>query len=89
MLFWDKDKSTEEKKIVDTIRCLALDMINEAGSGHSGIVLDAAPILYTLYAKHLKINPDDPKWYNRIISCYHVVMLLLYSMQLYLYQVTI
>lgn len=79
MLFWDKDKSTEEKKIVDTIRCLALDMINEAGSGHSGIVLDAAPILYTLYAKHLKINPDDPKWYNRdhfVLSCGHASALL-------------
>ena len=79
MLFWDKDKSTEEKKIVDTIRCLALDMINEAGSGHSGIVLDAAPILYTLYAKHLKINPEDPKWYNRdhfVLSCGHASALL-------------
>lgn len=65
MIFNGKDKLLEEKKIIDTIRCLGIDMINEAGSGHPGILLGAAPILYTLYAKHLKVNPADPKWYNR------------------------
>ena len=67
MLFIGKEKEDEinEKKIVDSIRCLGLDMINEADSGHSGIVLGAAPILYTLYAKHLNVNPLDPNWYNR------------------------
>lgn len=65
MLFKGKEKSIDENKIVDSIRCLGIDMINEAGSGHPGIVLGAAPILYTLYAKHLKINPKDDKWYNR------------------------
>lgn len=77
MLFLNKDDKEEvkdEKKIVDSIRCLALDMINEANSGHSGIALGAAPILYTLYAKHLKFNVDDPNWYNRdrfILSAGH------------------
>lgn len=76
MLFIGKEKEIEinEKKIVDSIRCLGLDMIKEANSGHSGIVLGAAPILYTLYAKHLKVNPLDPNWYNRdrfILSAGH------------------
>lgn len=79
MLFKGKEKNIEEKKIVDSIRCLGIDMIKEAGSGHPGIVLDAAPILYTLYGKHLKINPSDDKWYNRdrfILSAGHASALL-------------
>ena len=39
-----------EKRIVNDIRLLSLDMINNAGSGHPGICLGAAPILYTLFA---------------------------------------
>lgn len=79
MLFKGKEKNVEEKKIVDSIRCLGIDMIQEAGSGHPGIVLGAAPILYTLYAKHLKINPSDDKWYNRdrfVLSAGHASALL-------------
>ena len=66
MLFKGKDNSNSfEKKIVDHIRCLGIDMIEEAKSGHPGIVLGTSPILYTLYGKHLKICPQDPNWINR------------------------
>ena len=51
--------------IINTIKLLGIDMIDAAHSGHPGIVLGAAPILYTLYANHLNINPSDPKWINR------------------------
>lgn len=61
----NKQKKDELDEIVNIIRGLGLDMIDEAGSGHPGILLGAAPILTTLYAKHLKVNPNDPKWYNR------------------------
>lgn len=54
-----------EQKIVDQIRMLGVDMIHEANSGHPGIVLGAAPILYTLYAHHLKFWKEDPNWINR------------------------
>ena len=37
-----------EKKMIDEIRLLALDMIDNAGSGHPGIALSAAPIMYSL-----------------------------------------
>jgi transketolase len=40
-------------------------MISYAKSGHPGICLGAAPIIYSLYANHLKINPKDPNWINR------------------------
>ena len=54
-----------EQKIIDQIRCLGIDMINEANSGHPGIVLGAAPIIYALYAHHLNINPNNPNFFNR------------------------
>lgn len=40
-------------------------MITNAKSGHPGIVLSAAPIIYSLYANHLNINTSDKNWYNR------------------------
>lgn len=54
-----------DSKIVNGIRNLSLDMINEAGSGHPGICLGAAPIIYTLFSKHLVFNPKDPNWIGR------------------------
>lgn len=54
-----------QQKIIDQIRCLGIDMIKEANSGHSGIVLGAAPIIYALYAHHLNIDPQNPKFFNR------------------------
>ena len=54
-----------EQKIVDTIRTLSIDMIHEANSGHPGIVLGAAPIMYSLYAHHLNIDPNFPNFFNR------------------------
>ena len=60
-----KKEEFPEERIVNQIRSLGLDMIDKAGSGHPGIVLGAAPILYSLYANHMKIHPDDPTWINR------------------------
>ena len=52
-------------RIVDQIRCLGIDMIDNARSGHPGIVLGAAPILYTLYSHYLKFDPKNPNFFNR------------------------
>ncbi len=68
-----------ESKIVENLRALSIDMIHEANSGHPGICLGAAPILYTLYAKHLRVNSKDSKWLNRdrfILSAGHASSLL-------------
>lgn len=54
-----------DRDTIANIKTLGLDMINNAKSGHPGIVLSSAPILYTLYKYHLNINPTDPTWYNR------------------------
>ena len=52
-----------DKKICDELKILSLEMINNAGSGHSGSVLSSAEILYTLYTRHLL--SDERRLVNR------------------------
>ena len=66
--------NTLDLKVVNNIKALGIDMILEAGSGHPGIVLGAAPILYRLYSKHLVFDYNNPNWINRdrfVMSCGH------------------
>lgn len=68
------EKEINEEKIINQIRVLGIDMIHEANSGHPGIVLGAAPILYTLYANHLMVDKNHPNYFNRdrfILSAGH------------------
>lgn len=72
-----------EKKIINDIRLLALDMINTAGSGHPGIALDLAPTMYTLLAYHLKFDLERKAWCNRdrlVVSSGHASALMYASM---------
>lgn len=54
-----------DNMIIANIKGLGIDMIKSANSGHSGIVLGAAPIIYILYKNHMNINASDPNWVNR------------------------
>lgn len=81
-----------DKEIIANIKSLALDMINQAKSGHPGIVLSSAPILYTLYANHLNIAPFDKGWYNRdrfILSAGHGSALLYSTLFMSGYNITL
>lgn len=57
--------SKKDIEVINSIKGLALDMIDKAGSGHPGIVLGAAPILYALYKDHLNVVPSKSDWINR------------------------
>ena len=52
-------------KVINELKLLAIDMINRAKSGSPGIVLDMAPVMYTLFAKVLNVYPDKPNFFNR------------------------
>ncbi|HEY4399823.1 MAG TPA: transketolase [Lactobacillaceae bacterium] len=54
-----------DQQAVNALRFLSVDMIEKANSGHPGLPLGAAPMAYTLWTKHLRINPRDSKWLNR------------------------
>lgn len=67
------------------LRCLSLDMIEKAKSGHPGIALSAAPIVYTIYSRHLVSDPNNPTWINRdrfVLSCGHASSLLYATLHL-------
>jgi len=79
MLGRKKEDYRNDYHVINNLRCLSLDMINNANSGHPGICLGAAPILYTLFSRHLSFNRKDEKWYNRdrfILSAGHGAPLL-------------
>jgi transketolase len=64
---------------VNTIRCLAMDAVQKAKSGHPGMPMGMAPAAYTLWTRHLRHNPRNPKWVNRdrfVLSAGHGCMLL-------------
>ena len=50
---------------VNTLRCLSLDMVQRANSGHPGLPLGAAPMAYVLWDRWLTCNPRNPHWANR------------------------
>ena len=77
---------------IATIRGLCIDMTNKAKSGHPGIALGAAPILYTLYTRHLNAVTKDPNWINRdrfILSAGHGSSLLYAMLHLCGYKVSL
>lgn len=81
-----------EKRIIDQIRCLGIDMIDNAGSGHPGIVLGAAPIIYSLYAHHMNIDVKNPDFFNRdrfIMSAGHGSALLFATLYMAGFNITI
>ncbi|MCH5180443.1 MAG: transketolase [Erysipelotrichales bacterium] len=77
---------------IAAIRATCIDGINKAKSGHPGMALGSAPILYTLYTRHLVSSPSYPNWINRdrfVLSAGHASMLLYTILHMAGYQVSI
>jgi transketolase len=74
-----------DARAVDLIRVLAMDAVQQAGSGHPGTAMSLAPAAYLLYQRILRHDPGDPKWPGRdrfVLSCGHSSLTL--YIQLYL-----
>jgi len=64
---------------INTIRCLSMDAVQKANSGHPGMPMGMAPAAYVLWTRHLCYNPRNPHWLNRdrfVLSAGHGCMLL-------------
>jgi transketolase len=69
----------------DTIRTLSMDAVQQAQSGHPGTPMALAPVIYTLWQRFLRFDPQDPTWPNRdrfVLSNGHASMLLYASLHL-------
>jgi len=64
---------------IAAMRATIIDGTNKAKSGHPGMAIGSAPLVYTLYTKHLVSDPTNPEWINRdrfVLSAGHASMLL-------------
>jgi len=64
---------------VNTIRTLSIDAVQQANSGHPGTPMALAPLVYTIWNRVLRFDPQDPIWPNRdrfVLSNGHASMLL-------------
>ena len=64
---------------INTIRTLAMDAVQQANSGHPGTPMALAPVVYCLWQRFLRFDPDHPIWPNRdrfVLSAGHASTLL-------------
>ena len=73
---------TDEKMVqlaINTIRTLSIDAVQQANSGHPGTPMALAPLVYTIWNRVMRFDPQDPIWPNRdrfVLSNGHASMLL-------------
>lgn len=60
-----KFNNEQLRKAANTVRGLAMDMIEKAKSGHPGAPLGMADLAVSLWLKYLNVDPTKPDWANR------------------------
>lgn len=83
--------SSLDQAAITTLRVHAIEMVEKANSGHPGMALGAAPLIWTLYKDALKHNPANPSWINRdrfVLSAGHSTPLLYALLNLFGYDLS-
>lgn len=68
-----------DRLCINTIRTLSIDAVQQANSGHPGTPMAMAPVVYHLWQRLLRFDPEHPIWPNRdrfVLSAGHASMLL-------------
>ncbi|MGQ4808333.1 hypothetical protein NKDENANG_01715 [Candidatus Entotheonellaceae bacterium PAL068K] len=74
-----QDTMQIDERCINTIRTLSMDAVQQAHSGHPGTAMAMAPVVYCLWQRFLRFDPNDPIWPNRdrfVLSVGHASMLL-------------
>jgi transketolase len=74
-----KSDAELDQLAVNTIRTLSIDAVERAKSGHPGTPMALAPLVYTIWNRVMRFDPEDPIWPNRdrfVLSNGHASMLL-------------
>jgi len=58
-------KDQNDETCINTIRVLAVDVVNKAASGHPGAPMGMAPVAHVLFSRFLNCNPKNSTWLNR------------------------
>ena len=72
-------ENKELKNMANAIRFLSADAIEKSKSGHPGMPLGMADVATVLFSKFIKIDPENPRWFDRdrfVLSAGHGSMLL-------------
>ncbi len=78
-------KQQLDELCINTIRTLSMDAVQQANSGHPGTPMAMAPVVYCLWQRFLRFDPNDPIWPNRdrfVLSIGHASMLLYSALHL-------
>ncbi len=73
------DPRDPDQIAINTLRFLAVDMVEQANSGHPGAPMGQAALAYQLWTRHLRHDPSTPDWPNRdrfVLSCGHASALI-------------
>ena len=54
-----------DSEVINTLRFLSIDEVQAANSGHPGLPLGTAPLMYTIWDRFMHYNPKNPHWFNR------------------------
>jgi transketolase len=71
--------ASEDRRLADCIRALAIDAVEQAKSGHPGMPMGMADVATVLFTRALKYDAADPRWPDRdrfVLSAGHGSMLL-------------
>lgn len=66
-----------DQQCINTIRCLAADIVQKSNSGHPGAPMGCAPLAHVLFSKFMRVHAHD--WPNRdrfVLSNGHACALL-------------
>ncbi|NTU56241.1 MAG: hypothetical protein HGA79_08320, partial [Anaerolineales bacterium] len=59
---FDQLSASLQTRAINTLRFLSADAVQQANSGHPGLPMGAAAMAFTLWTRHLRHNPRNPKW---------------------------